>query len=128
MATRSRELGVKTVRQPASASESRTYEAPKLTWEGSSRDEAAESAAWCEAEKRSQRVKDLVLGPLLVVGGIVVGVLMYSTLRQAVAATGSLLKTLAMTTFVTKLLLVAPVVATIVGAHKILRGLGLLKR
>jgi hypothetical protein len=81
-----------------------------------------------EAEKRSQRVKDLVLGPLLLVGGIVVGVLMYSTLRQVVVTTGSLLKALAMTTFLTKLLLVVPVVATIVGAHKILRGLGVLKR
>jgi hypothetical protein len=80
-----------------------------------------------EAEKRSQRVKDLVLGPLLLVGGIVVGLLMYSTLKQAAAATGSMLKTLAMTTYGTKLLLVAPVVATIVGAHKILRGLGILK-
>jgi hypothetical protein len=81
-----------------------------------------------EAEKRSQRVKDLVLGPLLVAGGVVVGVLMYSTLMQAVAETGSLWKTLAMTSLYMKLLLFAPVVAVIVGARKILCGFGLMRR
>lgn len=72
-----------------------------------------------KAAERSSRIKDLVLGPILLVGGLVVGALCVSTIRRV----GIMRMDRVMDALV-----VAVIVAMVTGSHHILRGIGVLKR
>jgi hypothetical protein len=72
-----------------------------------------------KAARRSSKIRDLVLGPILLVGGLVVGALCASTIRQV----GIMHMDRIMDALV-----VSAIVAIVVGSQKILRGIGILKR
>jgi hypothetical protein len=72
-----------------------------------------------KAAERSSRIKDLALGPILLVGGLVVGALTVSTI-QRVGIMGM--------SRVMDVLVVSAIVAIVTGSHHILRGIGVLKR
>lgn len=81
------------------------------------------------AARRAARLRDFVLGPLLLVGGVIIVLLWINVRVHAATTTDPRDTTIRPRDFsMMSYIVVAGVAAIVVGLHKILRGLGVFKR